>query len=186
MTCGVGRCPLRWRRDPRRIRRRLVRGPRSRSRRLPARVRVGCARLLPRRQGTLRALAALRGRGPPPLRGGARGDVHLPPPVLAARRLAGPPRAGQSPDPVHVELPAAVDRARRRGRRAAPGARGHEPHRKRISYSLWRRLHYLNFAVWIAATAHGLGAGSDSRSPAFLLMYALTAGIIGMLALRRF
>ena len=59
-------------------------------------------------------------------------------------------------------------------------------YRKRISYSLWRRLHYLNFAVWIAATAHGLGAGSDSGSTAFLLLYAVTTGVIGVLALRRF
>ena len=59
-------------------------------------------------------------------------------------------------------------------------------YRKRMPYSVWRRLHYLNFAVWIAATAHGLGAGTDSRSTAFLLMYALTAGAIGTLAVRRF
>ena len=59
-------------------------------------------------------------------------------------------------------------------------------YRKRISYSLWRRLHYLNFAVWIAATAHGLGAGSDSGSTAFLLMYASTVGVVGVLALTRF
>jgi len=59
-------------------------------------------------------------------------------------------------------------------------------YRKRISYSLWRRLHYLNFAVWIAATAHGLGAGTDSGSTAFLLMYAVTVVAISMLALRRF
>ena len=59
-------------------------------------------------------------------------------------------------------------------------------YRKRISYPLWRRLHYLNFAVWIAATAHGLGAGTDTGSPAFLLMYAGTAGAIAALAVRRF
>jgi len=59
-------------------------------------------------------------------------------------------------------------------------------YRKRMPYSLWRKLHYLNFAVWIAATAHGLGAGTDSGSTAFLLMYALTAGTIGTLAVRRF
>jgi methionine sulfoxide reductase heme-binding subunit len=59
-------------------------------------------------------------------------------------------------------------------------------YRKRISYSLWRRLHYLNFAVWIAATAHGLGAGTDSGSRVFLLMYALSAGTVAALALRRF
>ena len=59
-------------------------------------------------------------------------------------------------------------------------------YRKRISYRLWRRLHYLNFAVWIAATAHGLGAGTDSGSTAFLLMYTASVVAIGMLALRRF
>jgi methionine sulfoxide reductase heme-binding subunit len=59
-------------------------------------------------------------------------------------------------------------------------------YRKRLRYSTWRRLHYLNFAVWAAATLHGLGAGTDSGSPAFLLLYATTTGIVGSLALRRF
>ena len=36
-------------------------------------------------------------------------------------------------------------------------------YRKRLRYSTWRRLHYLNFAVWGAATLHGLGAGTDFR-----------------------
>jgi sulfoxide reductase heme-binding subunit YedZ len=59
-------------------------------------------------------------------------------------------------------------------------------YRKRLRYSTWRRLHYLNFAVWGAATLHGLGAGTDSGSTAFLLMYATTFGVVGVLALRRF
>jgi sulfoxide reductase heme-binding subunit YedZ len=59
-------------------------------------------------------------------------------------------------------------------------------YRKRLRYSVWRRLHYLNFAVWAAATLHGLGAGTDSGSPAFLILYAITSGVIGTLALRRF
>jgi sulfoxide reductase heme-binding subunit YedZ len=59
-------------------------------------------------------------------------------------------------------------------------------YRKRLRYSVWRRLHYLNFAVWAAATLHGLGAGTDSGSTAFLLMYAMTVGVVGLLALRRF
>lgn len=59
-------------------------------------------------------------------------------------------------------------------------------YRKRISYALWRRLHYFNFVVWIAATAHGLGAGTDSGSTAFLLMYTVSVVTIGALALRRF
>ena len=59
-------------------------------------------------------------------------------------------------------------------------------YRKRLRYSTWRRLHYLNFAVWGAATLHGLGAGTDSGSTAFSVMYAATVGIVGALALRRF
>jgi sulfoxide reductase heme-binding subunit YedZ len=59
-------------------------------------------------------------------------------------------------------------------------------YRKRLRYSTWRRLHYLNFAVWGAATLHGLGAGTDSGLTAFLVMYAATVGIVGALALRRF
>ena len=59
-------------------------------------------------------------------------------------------------------------------------------YRKRLRYSTWRRLHYLNFAVWGAATLHGLGAGTDSGSTVFLLMYATTVGVVGVLALKRF
>ena len=59
-------------------------------------------------------------------------------------------------------------------------------YRKRISYSLWRRFHYLNFAVWIAATGHGLGAGTDSGSTLFLILYGVTVGLIAILAARRF
>jgi hypothetical protein len=35
-------------------------------------------------------------------------------------------------------------------------------------------------------TIHGLGAGTDSGSTVFLLMYAVTAGTIAVLVLRRF
>lgn len=59
-------------------------------------------------------------------------------------------------------------------------------YRKRLRYSTWRRLHYLNFAVWGAATLHGLGAGTDSGSTPFLVMYAVTIGMIAVLAARRF
>jgi methionine sulfoxide reductase heme-binding subunit len=37
-------------------------------------------------------------------------------------------------------------------------------YRGRLSYRFWRRTHYLNFAVWAAATIHGLGAGTDRSS----------------------
>ncbi|MCW3063236.1 MAG: hypothetical protein JWN32_408 [Solirubrobacterales bacterium] len=37
--------------------------------------------------------------------------------------------------------------------------------RRTISYRAWRRAHYLNFAVWGAATVHGLGSGTDRSTP---------------------
>ena len=40
--------------------------------------------------------------------------------------------------------------------------------RDRLPYATWRRLHYLNFAVWGGATIHGLGSGTD-RSRTWLL-----------------
>ncbi len=44
----------------------------------------------------------------------------------------------------------------------------------RISYRFWRRAHYLNFAVWTAATLHSLGSGTD-RSTAWLIALEATA-----------
>ena len=34
-------------------------------------------------------------------------------------------------------------------------------YRDRLPYRFWRRAHYFNFAVWGAATVHGLGSGTD-------------------------
>ena len=45
--------------------------------------------------------------------------------------------------------------------------------RDRIAYTAWRRLHYLNFAVWGGATIHGLGSGTDRSSPWLLTLEAL-------------
>jgi len=59
-------------------------------------------------------------------------------------------------------------------------------YRKRLPHLVWRRLHYLNLAVWVAATAHGLGAGTDSGSGWFLVLYAVATGTIVALGLRRF
>jgi methionine sulfoxide reductase heme-binding subunit len=44
----------------------------------------------------------------------------------------------------------------------------------RISYQFWRRAHYLNFAVWTAATIHSLGSGTD-RSTLWLIAIEATA-----------
>ena len=53
--------------------------------------------------------------------------------------------------------------------------------RKQLGYRTWRRLHYLNFAVWIGATAHGIGAGTDSGVLSFTVVYV--AAIVSVVAL---
>ena len=58
-------------------------------------------------------------------------------------------------------------------------------YRKRISYRLWRRLHYLNFAVWLAATWHGVGAGTDSGAAWMLGIYISAIAAVSALMLRR-
>jgi sulfoxide reductase heme-binding subunit YedZ len=58
-------------------------------------------------------------------------------------------------------------------------------YRKRISCRLWRRLHYLNFAVWLAATWHGIGAGTDSGSAWLLWIYVGAIGAVALLTARR-
>jgi methionine sulfoxide reductase heme-binding subunit len=58
-------------------------------------------------------------------------------------------------------------------------------YRTRISYRTWRRLHYLNFAVWIGATAHGLGAGTDTASFPFAVVYAASIACVVALTARR-
>jgi methionine sulfoxide reductase heme-binding subunit len=40
--------------------------------------------------------------------------------------------------------------------------------RDKLSYHFWRRAHYLNFAVWVGSTLHGIYTGSDS----LVLLYA--------------
>ena len=59
-------------------------------------------------------------------------------------------------------------------------------YRTRLTHAVWRRFHYLNLAVWVAATGHGLGAGTDSGSGWFLALYTVTTTTITLLAIRRF
>jgi sulfoxide reductase heme-binding subunit YedZ len=55
----------------------------------------------------------------------------------------------------------------------------------RLDYARWRRVHYLNFAVWLAATAHGLGSGTDRSTTWLLALYTVAvAGVAGMTAWR--
>jgi sulfoxide reductase heme-binding subunit YedZ len=59
-------------------------------------------------------------------------------------------------------------------------------YRSRISYRLWRRLHYLNFVVWTAATAHGLGSGTDRGTAWLLGIYLCAIGAVVAMTVRRF
>jgi sulfoxide reductase heme-binding subunit YedZ len=52
-------------------------------------------------------------------------------------------------------------------------------YRGRLPYRVWRRAHYLNFAVWSAATLHGVGSGTDRSAPWALALYALAAASVG-------
>ncbi len=54
-------------------------------------------------------------------------------------------------------------------------ARGHLPR------TLWRRVHYASFALFVATTAHGLTAGTDRRSPAFLIANVAACGAVAVL-----
>ncbi|HET7367144.1 MAG TPA: ferric reductase-like transmembrane domain-containing protein, partial [Gaiella sp.] len=57
--------------------------------------------------------------------------------------------------------------------------------RRRIGHRLWRQIHVLAFAVYAAATLHGLGTGSDTRTAWAVALYATSVGLVGtLLAIR--
>jgi methionine sulfoxide reductase heme-binding subunit len=58
--------------------------------------------------------------------------------------------------------------------------------RTRLPYRTWRRIHYVNFAIWVGATIHGIGAGTDSRAPWLVAVYALAIGSVGAVCSIRF
>ena len=53
--------------------------------------------------------------------------------------------------------------------------------RQRIGHRLWRRIHVLAFAVYAAATLHGLGTGSDTRTVWAAALYVGSVGLVGTL-----
>jgi DMSO/TMAO reductase YedYZ heme-binding membrane subunit len=57
--------------------------------------------------------------------------------------------------------------------------------RSRIGYGMWRRIHVLAYGVYVAATIHGLGTGSDTRSVWAPIVYASSVVVVGGLAARR-
>jgi sulfoxide reductase heme-binding subunit YedZ len=51
-------------------------------------------------------------------------------------------------------------------------------YRRRLRYTTWRRIHYLNLGVWWAATLHGLGSGTDRSSLWLLGLYGVAAASV--------
>jgi predicted ferric reductase len=58
--------------------------------------------------------------------------------------------------------------------------------RTRIPYRLWRRAHYLSFGVWVAATVHGVLAGTDGHELWFLLLATGSVTAVAATAALRF
>ncbi|HET8752542.1 MAG TPA: hypothetical protein VFM43_08470 [Gaiellaceae bacterium] len=50
--------------------------------------------------------------------------------------------------------------------------------RKRLGHTRWRRIHYLTFAVWAAATVHGIGAGTDAGAGWLRVIYVVAVGSV--------
>jgi sulfoxide reductase heme-binding subunit YedZ len=49
---------------------------------------------------------------------------------------------------------------------------------KRIGVKNWRRLHWLTFGIFAAATVHGLAAGTDSARPWAFASYLGAVGAV--------
>ena len=57
--------------------------------------------------------------------------------------------------------------------------------RNTIPYRWWRRIHVLNLAVWVAATVHGIGAGTDTPSEWIKAIYVVSvSSVLAALAWR--
>jgi DMSO/TMAO reductase YedYZ heme-binding membrane subunit len=53
--------------------------------------------------------------------------------------------------------------------------------RPHVGYAWWRRFHYLSFVAFGLALVHGLGTGSDARTPWAIAVYAGSAVLVGAL-----
>jgi predicted ferric reductase len=58
-------------------------------------------------------------------------------------------------------------------------------YRRQLPHRLWRRTHYLNFAVWLLALVHGFTAGTDATTPWALALYGVSAWLVLALLLNR-
>lgn len=51
-------------------------------------------------------------------------------------------------------------------------------YRRRLPHRYWRLAHYTNFVVWIGATLHGLGSGTDRSTPWMIALFAGCAAAV--------
>jgi hypothetical protein len=59
-------------------------------------------------------------------------------------------------------------------------------YRRRLPYRYWRTAHYLNFAVWGAASVHGIFGGTDRGTLWLALLYAVSVSAVLALLMWRF
>jgi methionine sulfoxide reductase heme-binding subunit len=59
-------------------------------------------------------------------------------------------------------------------------------YRKRIPYSIWRKAHYANFAVWTLASAHGVMSGTDRGVWWLAIIYGFSIAAVVSLLVWRF
>jgi len=57
--------------------------------------------------------------------------------------------------------------------------------RPRIGYMWWKRLHVLTLGVYILATIHGIGTGSDTQTQWALAIYVVSIVLVSLLFCRR-
>lgn len=57
--------------------------------------------------------------------------------------------------------------------------------RPKIPHRVWRSMHYGTFLVWVLATVHGLGTGSDTRTAWAVAIYLACTGAVVFLMLLR-
>ncbi|HEU5477502.1 MAG TPA: hypothetical protein VFU64_06715 [Gaiellaceae bacterium] len=50
--------------------------------------------------------------------------------------------------------------------------------RKLLGHARWRRIHYLTFVVWAAASAHAIGAGTDAGADWLRVLYVVSIGSV--------
>lgn len=57
--------------------------------------------------------------------------------------------------------------------------------RPHIGYAWWRRLHILTLGIFLLATIHGIGTGSDTQTDWALGLYIVSSVLVGSLLCRR-